>query len=182
MCAPFPEFLQVWEWLPTLCLQSDLVVCQSLQSHCLSLRTLNISSPRSQVFLLLQIKSKANMTFFLGQRWIAHDIHHPHLPFSNRRPSPNLSYKRAPGQRCFPSLLCSQVCPCDYALMGEHEQEQCVSLQIPLRPFWGVISVRPLDLWFSDFFLFFSAYTVIFLKHSLSVSNLVFSGFYFVLY
>lgn len=95
ICAIFLEVLNIWEWLLALSLQSDLIKCNILQSRCLSLRMLHISSLCSQLFLLLQIKSKVNMN--------CSQYAFPHFPFGNRK-TPSFKSAHPAGGISQPSL------------------------------------------------------------------------------
>lgn len=172
-----PWGLAVWEWLPALSLQSDLIKCKILQSHCHPLRTLHISSLCSQVFLLLQIKPKANMTLPLWQRWIAPSMH---FLISLLVVKKTLSFKRAhpAGDISQPSLQPSRSL---WLCCGQWNVSRsgCVSTDAPLTLLRDYLCTTFKSLIF-HWWIFFSACTIIFLKLFLSASNLVFSWCYFV--
>lgn len=145
-----------------LSLQSDLIKCKMLQSHCLSLRMLHISSLCSQLFLLLQIMSKVNMTLSLWQRWIAPSMHF----LISLSVIEKLWVLRVHTQlEVFPSLLCSQVGPCDYVLVnGPWAEVACVCTDATVTLLKDYLCTTFKSLIFSLINVFSSACTVIFLK------------------
>lgn len=160
-----PGSLHVWDWLPALSLlNSKLIRCKSLQQHCLSCRTLNISSLCSGFSSAAdQVRGKHDV--FPVRKMNYSQCAFLHFPFGNITEPQVL--RRHTQLETFYSLLCCQVGPCDYVLVnGTWAEVACVSTDAPvtfLKDYLCTTFTSLIFLWWFSWF-FFSAHTAIFLK------------------
>lgn len=158
ICAIFPEFLHIWEWLPALSLQSDLTEHKSLQSLCLSLKTLYVL----KFFFCCRWCLRPTWPFPMpfGDEWLPISIFFIFLLVTQGLPQTGVVRGHTGTQLETSSQPPLQPGVSMWLSFGQRSMRRSDlgPPQIPQLPFWGIMFLGPLDLWLISLSFFLSTY------------------------